>query len=70
MPRVSEVKSSVIQIIKGKTNAPSVMLIATKNKEKGGSPNLAVRVANAADRMTYGATILKILERKRVSKVI
>ena len=41
-------------------NIPSVKLMATKNKEKGGRPNFAVRAANAAERITYGATILKI----------
>lgn len=42
------------------TRAPSVRQSATKKSAKGGMPNRAFSVANAAERNTKGATILNI----------
>lgn len=49
-----------IVLANGKSCPPSVMVNATRKREKEGRRKRALRVAKAADRITYGTTILKI----------
>jgi hypothetical protein len=51
---------SAITLLYDQRNIPSVRVSATRNRENGGRSSRAFRVAKAADRITKGATILKI----------